>query len=580
MTWGGPRVCARTFAAALALGFLLAFYAGAEDLAQPIPSPLLNLADEAARLRLEPDALTGHQVGIIEYPYDALLLRVHLIRAARSTIDLQTFTWHADESASLIGYELVQAARRGVKVRVILDGVWSARDIELVTFAETTYPNLEFKIYRPAARRISTGPFRRMIYHLVPNGSNQRMHAKSMVVDGVIGLTGGRNIGNRYFGMSTGYNFKDREALIVGPQVNNMTRSFEAFWNFKKSFFNHDLVDVQDRIEKGIRQPEISRERVQLDTLFSSIDRDAADVSTIEAKFASQMAPVQSLLFVADDPGKKTRSGFFSFNTDSRMTNQFQQTLFQTRHELVMQSPYVIFDRRARHMMRKHYKSAPDLRVFVSTNSLGAADHVVTYAANYRLRTKVVRGLKFEVYEMMPHPEMQYRHLPDFERLEQLAITTNDEREPYLCIHSKTYVFDRRISYIGTMNLDPRSYYYNSECGVFIEDEVLAARLVETLQYEISARNSWVIAPAKYQLGFLNRVMEFISTALPIDPWPLRSTSGYELKPGAEEVGPFHPDFHDNYQDIGSFPGTEGLDSRKLWTSFLKTFGKGATPLL
>jgi phosphatidylserine/phosphatidylglycerophosphate/cardiolipin synthase-like enzyme len=245
-----------------------------------------------------------------------------------------------------------------------------------------------------------------------------------------------------------------------------------------------------------------------------------------------------------------------------------------------MQSPYVIFDRRARHMMRKHYKTAPDLRVRVSTNSLGAADHVVTYSANYRLRTKVVHGLKFEVYEMMPHPEIQSAHLPDFEQLELQAIDEGKTSEPYLCIHAKTYVFDRRISYIGTMNLDPRSFYYNGECGVFIDDESFAAGLRDTLLYEMSARNSWVIARVEHPLSFANRIMEFISTALPIDPWPLRSTSGFELKPGGTEVGPFHPDFHENYLDIGSFPGTQGLDSRRLWTSFLKTFGKGTTPLL
>ena len=70
------------------------------------------------------------------------------------------------------------------------------------------------------------------------------------------------------------------------------------------------------------------------------------------------------------------------------------------------------------------------------------------------------------------------------------------------------------------------------------------------------------------------------SAALQIDPWPVRTTSGFKLKPGYPEVGPYHPDFYENYADIGKFPGTEGLDSRRLWTSFLKTFGKGTTPLL
>ncbi len=97
-------------------------------------------------------ARDGHYAGVVEYGEDALLLRVHLIRAARRSIDLQTFIWEGDASANLIAYELVQAARRGVQVRVLLDHMWSAKNTSAITFDETTYPGVEIKIYRPPAR--------------------------------------------------------------------------------------------------------------------------------------------------------------------------------------------------------------------------------------------------------------------------------------------------------------------------------------------------------------------------------------------------------------------------------------------
>src|SRR6185295_2119364 len=98
---------------------------------------------------------------------------------------------------------------------------------------------------------------------------------------------------------------------------------------------------------------------------------------------------------------------------------------------------------------------------------LGSADQVGTYAANYRLRTKLIRRLHFHVFEMKPNPGMRWYYLPNFDDLAARAETAGLKREPYLSIHAKTYVFDRRVTFIGSYNLDPRSAYINSECGVY-----------------------------------------------------------------------------------------------------------------
>jgi len=181
---------------------------------------------------------------------------------------------------------------------------------------------------------------------------------------------------------------------------------------------------------------------------------------------------------------------------------------------------------------------------------------------------------------MKPHPEIQSEHLPNFEELELEAIAQAKEREPYLCIHAKTYVFDRRVTYIGTFNLDPRSFYYNGECGVFIDDKDFAKTMRGRLLREMNAGNSWVIARKRRPLEVVNDPIETISGVLPIDAWPFRGTSSFQLKPDAREVGPLHPDFYKNYEDIGSFPGTDALDTRRFWISIFKTVGKAATPLL
>jgi phosphatidylserine/phosphatidylglycerophosphate/cardiolipin synthase-like enzyme len=548
--------------------------------ALPVHSPLLERAAETAKQPIEPDARTGHQVCIVEYPRDALLLRLHLIRAARHSIDLQTFGWSADESSRLLDYELVQASRRGVRVRVIVDGLGLGEDAEFLAFNEASHPNLAFKIYRPPARHAKPGPFRKLVNFMLPNGSNQRMHNKLMVVDKAIGLTGGRNIGNEYFGLSTTYNFKDRDVLVIGPQVGAMTRSFDEYWDFKRAYSNHRLKDVRALLDVGTVRPERRREDVQLGELFGDLDREAGDPEAIERRFVRRLTPVESLAFVADAPGKKSLTAFFNPQTQSRMANYFWNVFYDARDEVLIQSPYVIFNSRSRHKVRKHYRDAPELRVRVSTNSLGAADRVITYAANYRLRTKVILGLEFEVFELRPHPQVLSDHLPGFEALCRRAAEEKKTREPYLSVHAKTFVFDARVTYIGSFNLDPRSFFYNGECGVFIEDESMASRVRQTLLVEMNPDNSWVIAHKQQTLGPANRLLELISTTLPIDPWPLRNTSSFELKSGGVETAPSDPSFYDNYEDIGRFPGAEGLENRRLWTSVFKTLGKAATPLL
>ncbi len=541
----------------------------------------MDLAEQvAAEHHSQPLAQDGHYAGVIEYPYDALLLRIHLIRAAKRSIDLQTFIWEAgDASSKLIAYELVQAARRGVQVRVLLDHMWSAKATEEITFDETTFPGVEIKIYRPPAKWLNPGTPFRVLNMVLPTAANQRMHCKSMIVDGVIGFTGGRNIGDKYFGLATGYNFKDREVLVAGPAVTQMSRNFENYWRFKRTYFNYELRDVAKQVAEGVTQPEYGREDVELDTTFVQVDHDALDPAVIQRAFVDGMRPVNRLWFVADIPGKKADFAYTAIGTSSRMFHAFWIQTSETRDELLMQSPYTIFDYRARHLFREHTEDAPDLRVVLSTNSLGSADHIVTYSANYRLRTKMTRGLGFEIYEMKPHPAILEEHLPKYTELKVRA-EQDKEPEPYLSIHSKTCVFDRRVVYIGTMNLDPRSFYVNSECGVFIEDADFAAGVRETLLQDMSAANSWVIARNKYILGFVNRSLEGISSMLPIDPWPLRNTAAYDLKPGAQEVSADDPAFFDNYESVGSFPGTKPADQRRVITQIYKTFGMAATPLL
>lgn len=93
---------------------LLAGWAGTSH-AAPLEGSPIGERIAAAELAIHsPDLARGNQLVTISSGYDALLLRVHLIRQARSSIAIQTFIWTNDECGRLLICELIEAARRGV----------------------------------------------------------------------------------------------------------------------------------------------------------------------------------------------------------------------------------------------------------------------------------------------------------------------------------------------------------------------------------------------------------------------------------------------------------------------------------
>ena len=57
------------------------------------------------------------------------------------------------------------------------------------------------------------------------------MHNKLLVMDNAVGIVGGRNIADVYFGVSEDHNYRDLDVLTTGPIVREISASFDLFWN-------------------------------------------------------------------------------------------------------------------------------------------------------------------------------------------------------------------------------------------------------------------------------------------------------------------------------------------------------------
>lgn len=530
------------------------------------------------------DGTKASRLAIISGGYDALLLRVHLIRQARESIVVQTFIWSNDEVGRLLMYELIEAARRGVKVRIIADHLFSAQDPAMTAFLSTVHPNLQIRHYRPTLERIRPTFVDKMFAGLASfRGFNQRMHNKVMVFDGTVLITGGRNIENAYYDHSTELNYRDRDVLAVGPVARAAAAEFEEFWKYRHVVASRDLTDVAAVLARGNFRKYETRADYDFGPFFGGLVVEADDPGLVTSRFVARLKPARKVTFISDAPGKS--GGWFS--RTARITRELGRTVQEARTSVVMQTPYLVLSSPARALFRDLQARNPGLRIRISSNSFASTDNLLAYSANYRLRNDYVQHLHLEVHEFKPHPASLPALFPGYLKMERLAeqrvLAGRQKRRPFLSLHAKSLVVDDRIAFIGSYNLDPRSEALNTEAGLLVEDEAIARELRAEIEADMRPENSWLIARRSLPLGLesVNGLIGGVLSLSPIDVWPIQNTSSFELKPGAEAVPLDSPAFYQNYREAGPFPGTEGLfTTREILTRLYKAVGTPLTPVL
>ncbi|HZZ92020.1 MAG TPA: phospholipase D-like domain-containing protein, partial [Usitatibacter sp.] len=168
------------------------------------------------------------KTGIFAMPLatDAFAARILLARAAQRSIDAQYYIWHDDQTGLLLLEALCDAAQGGVRVRLLLDDQ-NTKGLDVLLASVAATPNLELRLYNPFASRGARfldyfGGFERL---------NRRMHNKSFIVDGVVAIVGGRNIGDAYFDASVETNFRDLDVVAIGSVVGEAEQAFDNYWN-------------------------------------------------------------------------------------------------------------------------------------------------------------------------------------------------------------------------------------------------------------------------------------------------------------------------------------------------------------
>lgn len=394
----------------------------------------------------------------------AFEVRYGFARLAQRTIDAQYFLWADDATGRNMLVALLEAADRGVRVRLLLDDLGLAgADATLVLLA--AHPNLQVRIFNPfALRELHLADF---LFDF--DRVNHRMHNKAFVVDNTIAVVGGRNITDQYFSTDAEANFRDLDLLIAGRVVRDVSQVFDDFWNSPWATSIHRLDQERPSseaarvFEAGLRASADDQTfpfRTQFDEPF--LERL---VATVQRRLIWGKA---SLL--ADRPDKPQTS-------QPTVIEELRATLGgKVVQELLLESAY--FVPAGGGTERLCGLAARGVQIRILTNSLASTDEVSTYAGFMRHRETLLR-CGVELHELRPDAA--------FIRRDWTWLRTQSAAE----LHTKAAVFDREKVLIGSFNLDPRSRYLNTEIAVLVDSPALAAKVAAFIDGGMSLGNSF-----------------------------------------------------------------------------------------
>ena len=338
---------------------------------------------------------------LIDQGADALAIRLHLIRSAKKSIDIQTFIWVNDDAGHLMIRELLAAAQRGVKVRVIIDQMFSMGSSRFVAEFSTLHENLSFKMYNPVFGEAHTSAFDFVtaLACCLAN-TNKRMHNKVFVVDGQYGIVGGRNYQSRYYDWDEEFNYKDRDVLAIGPEVERIVYSFDSFWTSEHVVPTEYLLDVSQRIISG-NVTHHDWEKPYDEKAMLKVEQ-ATNIKAINELWIPEVVKVDQLDFFSDTHDKPFNKASRKSNT--QLTQSINQLIASTEHKLLMQTPYLVFSKKARKILKKLRKEKPDYELIVSTNSLASTDAFYVYAISFKKKRYYLKKLGMNIHEFRRKP--------------------------------------------------------------------------------------------------------------------------------------------------------------------------------
>jgi len=395
---------------------------------------------------------------------DAFVARAVLADVAERSIDTQYYMIHNDVVGSLFIDQLYKAAERGVRVRLLIDDIdQGGRDSGLAIL--DAHPNIEVRLFNPFARNVGrTGQ-----YISGFGKQTRRAHNKSFTVDNQVTILGGRNIGDEYFNANPELAFVDMDVLSNGPVAQDVSASFDLYWNHELSYPITTIAEELPTDEEAAQRKKEFFEFVaeQYESEYMQHLRDSDLANELRRGRPDLSWGIGDV--VADDPDKLIED---TSDTKYRLIEQMRPYLEGVQKEIIILSPYFVPGKGG----VAYFQTLRDrgVRVRILTNSLSSTDVSAVHAGYARYRKALLR-MGVELYELN-------KELDKEERKKMKEGGIGDSRAS---LHAKAFVLDRKWVFIGSLNLDPRSVVQNTEIGVVFQSPEIAESMAGAFDSKI-----------------------------------------------------------------------------------------------
>jgi putative cardiolipin synthase len=401
----------------------------------------------------------------------AIGARVALADVAQSSIDAQYFLWASDATGRVLLDRIMAAASRGVRVRLLIDD-YNDRGYDIAFATLDAHPNIEVRVFNPFARG-----WMRLLQLLGRfTELNRRMHNKMFVADGQVAVVGGRNLTDDYFGLGKKLDFRDFDLLAIGPVVAQAEASFDQYWN---SRWAYPITSLTKPASQGKRDQALKRfyERVKKDLARFPypLPRDRSEALAWLEQFRGKAiwGPAEVVYSSPNRPGNPAKA------PPGVVWNRMVALVRQAEHEIVVENAYLVPQQKSAPGYRELRERGVTVRLL--TNSLASTDEVPVNAHYSKTRPRLAE-LGVELYEMKPDGASR-----------ALYIANATRSKAHLALHGKAAVFDRKIVFVGSFNLDPRSAALDTETVFVVQSPELAEQFLEAFAADFEPANAWRI---------------------------------------------------------------------------------------
>ncbi|MHC8289956.1 phospholipase D family protein [Pseudomonas sp. XS1P51] len=399
---------------------------------------------------------------------EAFTARAELIRNAQRSLDLQYYIVHDGISTRMLVDELLKAADRGVRVRILLDDMTSdGLDRIIATLA--AHPQIQIRVFNPLHLGRSTGVTRTIGRLFNVSQQHRRMHNKLWLADNSMAIVGGRNLGDEYFDAEPNLNFTDIDMLGVGPVAEQLGHSFDQYWNSALSkpideFLSSkptakDLENTRTRLEESLEETR-KQNHALYQRLMTFTTEPRLDIWRKELIWAWSQA-------LWDAPSKVLAKG--EPDPQLLLTTQLAPELNKVSKELIMISAYFVPGQPG--LVYLTGRADAGVSVSMLTNSLEATD-VPAVHGGYAPYRKALLEHGVQLFELRRQPGEGGGSGPHI-------FYSRSYRGSDSSLHSKAIIFDQQKSFIGSFNFDPRSVLWNTEVGVLVDSPEFATYVRE-----------------------------------------------------------------------------------------------------